>query len=101
MVVGSREQAVSTRGGVILEPASALSGCERTKIERDRRMDDVVVVDVGERLEVVERCGPNRVIGHGTFYETLEVARSQQTQMAARWQLNGRPHSIGALGTEE
>jgi hypothetical protein len=46
LLVGCHEQPMRPGVGVNIEPRPALGSCERMQIERDRRMDDVVVVDL-------------------------------------------------------
>jgi hypothetical protein len=64
---------------VIIEPRSSLRRGERVKVKRDRRMDDVVVVDLCQRLEVVERCGPIREISRSGLYERGPEQRASNT----------------------
>jgi len=59
---------VRTGVAVIIEPRSTLPYCERPKVERDGGVDDVVVVDVGECVEIVERRRSNRVVGRSRLY---------------------------------
>ena len=47
---------------MIIEPPSTLGSGDRVEVKRDSRVHDVVVVDVGQRLEVVERRRSNRMI---------------------------------------
>src|SRR5204863_7818366 len=60
------EQAMASGCRVIVEPLAALLRHERDDVERDRRVDDVVVVDVGEGGEVGVHRGPD--CGHVQYY---------------------------------
>ncbi len=62
--VGRHEQPMSTRRAVLVEPRPPLGRGERLEVERDRGVDDVMVVNLGQRLEVVERGRPDRVVRH-------------------------------------
>ena len=44
---------------MIVEPRAALRRRKRPKVERDGGVDDVVVVDVGQRFQIVERRRSN------------------------------------------
>ena len=45
---------------VLGEPPSALIDSERPQIERNRRVDDVVIVKVGQRREIILGRGPDQ-----------------------------------------
>lgn len=55
VTIGRDEQPVRPGTLVIVEPRPPLSSSERVQVEGNRRVDDVVVVDVGQRRKIVER----------------------------------------------
>jgi hypothetical protein len=44
---------------MLVEPAATGGDGERLEIKSNRRLDDIVVVDVDERREILERGGAN------------------------------------------
>jgi hypothetical protein len=84
LVVNGDEQTMRPGVTVIVEPRLALGRGERMEIERDRRIDDVMIVDIGQRLEVVERCRSNRIVGHGELYAGLSMRKSSRANHQAR-----------------
>jgi hypothetical protein len=100
LVVNGDEQTMRPGVTVIVEPRLALGRGERMEIERDRRIDDVMIVDIGQRLEVVERCRSNRIVGHGELYAGLSMRKSSRANhQALRGPPKLAPHSPIASGS--
>ena len=62
--IHSHQQTMPAGRSVVVEPCATAVGLEGRKVERDRRIDDVVVVDVGECRKVAQHRGPDRNIWH-------------------------------------
>ena len=74
-VIGGDNQPVPSRRRVIAEPAAPRGRFVGLQIEGDRGVDDVVVVDRGERRQIVRHGGPqlnrlrhaDRILSNGEF----------------------------------
>ncbi len=65
---------------MIVEPDPAFVQGQWTEVERDCRVHDVMVVDVGERGEIgQDRCSDGERRGHSRFRITIALAGHADT----------------------